>query len=115
MRRFFAIGISESLKQPVAICCTSGSAPLNYAPAIAEAYYRSIPILVLTADRPVALIDQGDGQTIVKKYFHNFIKAEFELPDFSVLADLKLSDKIINDAINNLILNQVLLSTLIFL
>jgi len=101
---FFAIGISESLKQPVAICCTSGSAPLNYAPAIAEAYYRSIPILVLTADRPVALIDQGDGQTIRQKnIFHNFIKAEFELPDFSVLADLKLSDKIINDAINNLI------------
>ena len=55
---FFALGLAESSKNPVAICCTSGSAPLNYAPAISEAYYRSIPLLILTADRPISLVDQ---------------------------------------------------------
>ena len=103
---FFAIGLSETLHEPVAITCTSGSAPLNYAPGIAEAYYRNIPILVLTADRPIALIDQGDGQTIRQKnVFHNYIKSEFELPDFSLMNDLNNSDEIVNNAINSLLLN----------
>ena len=101
---FFALGIAEALNEPVAVCCTSGSAPLNYSPAIAEAFYRNIPLFVLTADRPVALIDQGDGQTIRQKnVFNNFIKAQFELPDFSVVADLTVSDKTVNAAINELL------------
>ena len=49
---FFALGISQWNRTPTAICCTSGSAALNYAPAIAEAYYQKVPLLVLTADRP---------------------------------------------------------------
>ena len=61
---FFALGMAQQSKQTVAITCTSGSAALNYAPAIAEAYYQKIPLLVLTADRPQELVDQGDGQTI---------------------------------------------------
>lgn len=63
---FFAIGLSQELNEPVAICCTSGSAALNFYPAIAEAYYRCVPILVITADRPASWVDQGDGQTIVQ-------------------------------------------------
>jgi 2-succinyl-5-enolpyruvyl-6-hydroxy-3-cyclohexene-1-carboxylate synthase len=68
---FFALGMSEQLNQPVALCCTSGSAALNYYPAIAEAFYRSIPLIVITADRPEAWVNQGDGQTIMQQNVYN--------------------------------------------
>ncbi|WP_196894191.1 2-succinyl-5-enolpyruvyl-6-hydroxy-3-cyclohexene-1-carboxylic-acid synthase [Aureivirga marina] len=61
---FFALGISQQNKRPVAIVCTSGSALLNYYPAVAEAYYNNIPLVVISADRPKHLIDIADGQTI---------------------------------------------------
>ena len=79
---FVAIGMADELKKPVAIVCTSGSAPLNYAPAVAEAYYRQVPLLVITADRPAHLIDQGDGQCIRQDgIYANFIKAAFKMPE----------------------------------
>ena len=61
---FFATGMAQQLKKPVALVCTSGSALLNYYPAIAEAFYSQIPLLVISADRPHDKIDIGDGQTI---------------------------------------------------
>lgn len=61
---FFALGIAQQQQQPVALICTSGSAVLNYAPAIAEAFYQRIPLLVISADRPEEWADQGEGQTI---------------------------------------------------
>lgn len=61
---FFALGIAQQTKKPTAIVCTSGSALLNYYPAIAEAFYSQIPLLVISADRPQNKIDIGDGQTI---------------------------------------------------
>jgi len=61
---FFALGIAQKKQKPVAIVCTSGSALLNYYPAVAEAYYSQIPLVVISADRPKHLIDVGDGQTI---------------------------------------------------
>ena len=61
---FFALGMAQQLKKPVALVCTSGSALLNYYPAIAEAYYSDIPLIVLSADRPTELQEIGDGQTI---------------------------------------------------
>jgi 2-succinyl-5-enolpyruvyl-6-hydroxy-3-cyclohexene-1-carboxylate synthase len=64
---FYALGMAQQLEAPVAIACTSGSAPLNYFPAIAEAYYQGVPLVVLTADRPKEWVDQGDGQTIVQE------------------------------------------------
>lgn len=64
---FFAIGLAQQLHRPVGVVCTSGSAALNYYPAVAEAYYQSVPLVVITADRPEEWIDQGDGQTIVQK------------------------------------------------
>ena len=71
---FFALGISQELQQPVAVVCTSGSALLNYYPAIAEAYYSKIPLVVISADRPKHLIDVGDGQTIRQEnVFENHI------------------------------------------
>ncbi|CDF78917.1 2-succinyl-5-enolpyruvyl-6-hydroxy-3-cyclohexen e-1-carboxylic-acid synthase [Formosa agariphila KMM 3901] len=61
---FFALGIAQQLKKPVAVACTSGSALLNYYPAISEAFYSNIPLVVLSADRPKHMIGIGDGQTI---------------------------------------------------
>ena len=71
---FFALGLAQQLKHPVAVLCTSGSALLNYYPAISEAFYSDIPLVVLSADRPKHLIEIGDGQTINQKYvFQNHI------------------------------------------
>ena len=61
---FFALGMAQQLHQPVALLCTSGSALLNYYPAVAEAFYSQIPLVVISADRPQNKIDIGDGQTI---------------------------------------------------
>ncbi|WP_343605953.1 2-succinyl-5-enolpyruvyl-6-hydroxy-3-cyclohexene-1-carboxylic-acid synthase [Fluviicola sp.] len=61
---FYALGIAQKLGKPVVITCTSGSAPLNYYPAVAEAFYQGIPLVVISADRPLEWVDQGDGQTI---------------------------------------------------
>ncbi len=71
---FFALGIAQQTKRPVAVLCTSGSALLNYYPAIAEAFYSNIPLVVISADRPKHLIDIGDGQTIRQEnVFENHI------------------------------------------
>ena len=64
---FFALGIAQQTQEPVALVCTSGSALLNYFPAVAEAYYSDIPLVVLSADRPKHLVGIGDGQTINQK------------------------------------------------
>lgn len=61
---FFALGLAQQSGKPVVLLCTSGSALLNYYPAVAEAYYSRVPLLILSADRPAHLIDIGDGQTI---------------------------------------------------
>jgi 2-succinyl-5-enolpyruvyl-6-hydroxy-3-cyclohexene-1-carboxylate synthase len=61
---FFALGMAQQLRKPVALVCTSGSALLNYYPAVSEAFYNDIPLVVISADRPEHLIDIGDGQTI---------------------------------------------------
>jgi 2-succinyl-5-enolpyruvyl-6-hydroxy-3-cyclohexene-1-carboxylate synthase len=67
---FFAMGIAQT-KQPAVLVCTSGSALLNYYPAIAEAFYSQIPLIVISADRPQSKIDIGDGQTRQENVFAN--------------------------------------------
>lgn len=61
---FYALGMALSANAPVAVCVTSGSALLNLAPAVAEAYYRHVPLIVISADRPQSWIGQLDGQTL---------------------------------------------------
>ena len=71
---FFALGLAQQLQKPVAVVCTSGSALLNYYPAVAEAFYSDIPLVVISADRPSRMIDVGDGQTIRQEnVFENHI------------------------------------------
>ena len=78
---YFALGLSMAKQKPVAIVCTSGTATLNYAPAIAEAFYQNTPLIVLTADRPDYWIDQLESQCIRQEgIYRNFVKMEVNLP-----------------------------------
>jgi 2-succinyl-5-enolpyruvyl-6-hydroxy-3-cyclohexene-1-carboxylate synthase len=86
---FVALGMAQQLNQPVAIICTSGTAALNFAPAIAEAFYQRIPLLVITADRPFEWIDQGEGQSIRQRdVYRNYIKASYEIAEEASEGDL---------------------------
>lgn len=77
---FYAMGMSLATSKPVAVVCTSGSAALNLAPAIAEAYYLKVPLVAITADRPLAWTDQGNGQTIRQEgIFENYIRDWYSL------------------------------------
>lgn len=99
---YFALGMSQQSGEPIALVCTSGTAVLNFAPAIAEAYYQNIPLIVFTADRPSEMIDQADGQTLRQNnIFSNYIKAAFELPvDTEKKQDLLFSDRLVSQAID---------------
>lgn len=100
---YVALGMAQSLGRPVILLCTSGTAALNYAPAIAEAYYQHIPLLVFTADRPPEWIDQNDGQAIRQRnVFENHVKKSFELPVSLDHEDAKWQLKrTVNEAIIN--------------
>ncbi|KGO94865.1 2-succinyl-5-enolpyruvyl-6-hydroxy-3-cyclohexene-1-carboxylic-acid synthase [Flavobacterium subsaxonicum] len=93
---FFATGMAQQWQRPVAIVCTSGSALLNYYPAVAEAFYSQIPLIVISADRPHDKIDIGDGQTIRQEnVFANHI-----LYSANLLEDASPeNDMLINNAI----------------
>jgi 2-succinyl-5-enolpyruvyl-6-hydroxy-3-cyclohexene-1-carboxylate synthase len=99
---YFALGIALQTGEPVALVCTSGTAVLNFAPAISEAYYQNLPLLVFTADRPAEMIDQADGQTLRQaNIYANYIKASFDLPVDSTLdVDLQFSDRQVSQAID---------------
>lgn len=95
---FFALGLSQQLQRPVALCCTSGSALLNYYPAVAEAFYSDIPLVIFSADRPIERIDIGDGQTIRQRdVYKNHIlysaNLYSELVPEEAIADQKLRQK----------------------
>lgn len=78
---FMGLGIALASNRPVALVCTSGTAMLNYSPAIAEAYYHAIPLIVISADRPPQWIDQDDSQTIRQTdALANFVKKSYQLP-----------------------------------
>lgn len=95
---FFALGIAQQSKKPVALVCTSGSALLNYYPAIAEAYYSHIPLVIISADRPEHLLEIGDGQTIKQKnVFENHILKSVSLNDDAI--HLEENIKIVNNII----------------
>ena len=118
---FFALGIAQQTQAPVALVCTSGSALLNYYPAVAEAFYSDIPLVILSADRPVERIDIGDGQTIRQRnVFDNHIiysaNLYSEMVPSDAVTDRKILQKIqesqrhneqeINKALNLAIENQ---------
>jgi len=75
---FFGLGLALKSKRPVIICCTSGSAGLNFAPAVVEAFFQEVPLVVLTADRPAEWIGQWDGQTIYQNDLYGKHVKHFE-------------------------------------
>lgn len=79
---FYALGMSLATGEPVAVCVTSGTALLNVAPAVAEAFYQHVPLVVISADRPPAWIEQLDGQTLPQPdAFGRFVHKCVSLPE----------------------------------
>ncbi|MFC2185867.1 2-succinyl-5-enolpyruvyl-6-hydroxy-3-cyclohexene-1-carboxylic-acid synthase [Fulvivirgaceae bacterium LMO-SS25] len=98
---FIALGMAQQSQKASVLICTSGTAGLNYSPAVAEAYYQEVPLLILTADRPAEWIDQWDGQTIRQVgMYGEHVKASFNLPeDCSTLENLGTAKSIIHKAL----------------
>ena len=79
---FYALGMTQALNAPVVVCVTSGTALLNLAPAVAEAYYQHRPLVVISADRPQQWIDQLDGQTLPQPdALGRFVRKAVSLPE----------------------------------
>jgi 2-succinyl-5-enolpyruvyl-6-hydroxy-3-cyclohexene-1-carboxylate synthase len=99
---FIALGIAQQTRRAVVLICTSGTAAYNFAPAIAEAYYQRVPLLVLTADRPAEWIGQWDGQTISQQNIYGqHAKRSYQLPQDYDHNDSKWAvQRIINEAIS---------------
>lgn len=86
---FVGLGMAKSEKAPVALTCTSGSAAANYYPAVTEAFFSNIPLLLLTADRPTDYVDIFDGQTIRQ----NNLFQQHSYGDFQLVEDSKLNSE----------------------
>ncbi len=98
---YFAIGLSQAIKKPVVLVCSSGTSTLNYAPAVAEAFYQNIPLIVLTADRPTYWINQGENQSINQsKIYQDFSKKEITLPMGESEKELWFAGREINECLN---------------
>jgi 2-succinyl-5-enolpyruvyl-6-hydroxy-3-cyclohexene-1-carboxylate synthase len=99
---FIALGLSQQIGRPVGLVCTSGTAGLNYGPAVAEAFYQQTPLLIFTADRPPEWIDQHDGQTInQREMFAKHCRGSYELPVDDSHPDAKWQmERVISEAIN---------------
>lgn len=98
---FIALGMASTLGRPVALVCTSGTALLNYAPAVAEAFYRQLPLVVISADRPYEWIDQDDSQTIRQfEALRNFVKNSYDLETSGLdeISPTGLANRLSNDA-----------------
>ena len=79
---YFGLGLASQLRKPVACVCTSGTAASNYLPAVTEAYYTGVPLIMITADRRGYYLNQGEDQTIPQKgIYHNVVKKEFSIPE----------------------------------
>lgn len=99
---FIALGMALETNKPTVLVCTSGTAAMNYGPAIAEAFYQRIPLIVITADRPQEWVDQMDGQTIRQQGLHtNHTLRNYQLPVDNEHLDSKWHiERSINEALN---------------
>lgn len=97
---FFALGMALHGGKPAAICCTSGSALLNIHPAVAEAFYQQVPLVVISADRPAAWIGQMDGQTLPQPgVFGKLVKQSVQLPEVHTEEEEWFCNRLINEAL----------------
>ena len=97
---FFAIGLALNGGAPAAVCCTSGTALLNLYPAVAEAFYQNVPLVVISADRPAAWIGQMDGQTLPQPgVFGTLVKKSVNLPEIYTDEDEWYCNRLVNEAL----------------
>lgn len=97
---YFAIGLALNGGKPAAVCCTSGTALLNLHPAVAEAFYQHIPLVVISADRPGAWIGQMDGQTVPQPgVFRSLVKKSVDLPEIHTEEDEWYCNRLVNEAL----------------
>ena len=97
---FFAMGLSLHGGRPAAVCCTSGTALLNLHPAVAEAYYQQVPMVVISADRPARWIGQMDGQTLPQPgVFGDLVKKSVTLPEVRTAEEENYCNRLINEAL----------------
>jgi len=97
---FYALGMAQRLKQPVAVCVTSGTALLNLSPAVAEAWYQHRPLVVISADRPPQWIDQLDGQTLPQSdALGRFVRKAVSLPEPQDAEQHWYCNRLINEAL----------------
>lgn len=97
---YFALGLALHGGQPAAVCCTSGTALLNLHPAVAEAFYQKVPLVVISADRPAGWIGQMDGQTVPQPgVFHTLVKKSVNLPEIHTDEDEWYCNRLVNEAL----------------
>ena len=97
---FFALGLALHGGTPVAVCCTSGTALLNLHPAVAEAFYQQVPLVIISADRPAAWIGQMDGQTLPQPgVFGTLVKKSVNLPEVTNEESEWFCNRLINEAL----------------
>jgi len=99
---FVALGMAQQSGRTVALICTSGSAVYNLAPAVVEAFFQEVPLLLLTADRPHEWLHQRDGQTIDQAgLYGTHVKRSYDLPADYTHADARWAiDRSVNEAVN---------------
>ena len=96
-----ALGIALAKRKPVVVVCTSGTAAINYGPAIAEAFYQKIPLVILTADRPRRWVDHADGQTVRQEnLFVNHTLKSISLEEAERDDDFRHNNLQINETLN---------------
>ncbi len=97
---FYALGMALGEKLPVIVCVTSGTALLNLAPAVAEAYYQCAPLIVVSADRPPQWIDQLDGQTLPQPdALGRFVRKAVTLPEPHNEEEHWYCNRLVNEAL----------------
>ena len=97
---FYALGMAQALNEPVVVCVTSGTALLNLAPAVAEAYYQHQRVVVISADRPPQWIDQLDGQTLPQSdTLGRFVRRAVSLPEPHNAEERWYCNRLVNEAL----------------
>lgn len=97
---FCALGMAQATGEPVAVCVTSGTALLNLLPAVAEAFYQHLPLVVVSADRPPQWIDQLDGQTLPQPgALGQFVRCAVTLPEPTDAEQRWHCNRLVNEAL----------------
>lgn len=96
---YFAVGLAQERKEPVVISCTASTASCNYYPAVAEAYYQNVPLIILTSDRNPTMLGQREDQMIDQVgMFDRHVKKSINLPIIHDEDDEYYCERLLNEA-----------------